>query len=227
MSVTPTAFERQIERLLARGYEPVTFAAAADAAADDLLLAITFDDAYRSVIERALPILDAAGAVATVFAPTAFVGSVRAVRWPGVEHWSGTEHEDELAPMSWSELAVLADAGWEIGSHSHTHPRLVELDDDGLSAELRESKLEIEQALGRPCRSLAYPYGSCDPRVVAAAAAAGYKAAAQLDPVVEPGPLAIPRLGLYRNDVGWRFRAKLNPSATALRRAFRNGVRRA
>ena len=96
-------------------------------------LAITFDDAYRSVFELAFPIISRAGFKATVFAPTAFVGSEEPMAWPGIDHWRDTEHASELMPMSWEELGHLAAAGWEIGSHTHSHPRLPELDDAALA----------------------------------------------------------------------------------------------
>ena len=35
--------------------------------------------------------------------------------------------------MSWAELRTLADAGWEIGSHTVTHPHLTQLDDATLA----------------------------------------------------------------------------------------------
>ena len=40
-----------------------------------------------------------------------------------------------------------------------------------------ESKTAVERLTGRPCRTLAYPYGLYDERVVPAARAAGYELA--------------------------------------------------
>jgi len=51
------------------------------------------------------------------------------------------------------------------------------LDGGELSRELEESKSEVERLTGRPCRTLAYPYGLYDERVVDAARAAGYELA--------------------------------------------------
>ena len=33
--------------------------------------------------------------------------------------------------MSWDQLGGLAEAGWEIGSHTRTHPHLTQVGDDG------------------------------------------------------------------------------------------------
>jgi peptidoglycan/xylan/chitin deacetylase (PgdA/CDA1 family) len=81
----------------------------------------------------------------------------------------------------------------ELGSHTMSHPDLRKVGDDDLASELEGSKAAIEKITGRPCRTLAYPYGLYDDRVIAATAAAGYDLAfAWL-----PGPwerLAAPRM---------------------------------
>ena len=58
-----------------------------------------------------------------------------------------------------------------------SHPDLRLLDGGELARELEESKTAVERLTGRPCRTLAYPYGLYDERVVAAAGAAGYELA--------------------------------------------------
>ena len=111
-----------------RGFRGVTFHEAVLRPPSAKTLAITFDDAYRSVIELAFPILSRAGFSATVFAPTDFVGIEEP--WPGRASTTGARPaREELVPMSWEELEHLAQAGWEIGSHTRSHPRLPTLDD--------------------------------------------------------------------------------------------------
>lgn len=77
--------------------------------------------------------------------------------WPSIDRWLGGPHESELAPMDWEQLDTLAAAGWEIGSHTVSHPKLSELGDDRLAEELGESKTACEEALEVPCTSVAYP----------------------------------------------------------------------
>jgi peptidoglycan/xylan/chitin deacetylase (PgdA/CDA1 family) len=175
-------------------------------------LAVTFDDGYRSVLEGALPVLQSLGVPATLFVPTAWVGVPGPMTWPGIDRWVGGPWDHELRPLAWEELRALADAGWEIGSHSRSHPRLTGLDDAQLTAELTESRSECERALGRPCTSIAYPYGDVDARVVAAAARAGYRAGAGLPMRPHtPRPLDWPRLGVSREDSSARFRRQSSP----------------
>lgn len=219
LSTTPTRFERQLGLLLSRGYRGVTFTEATRAAPGERVLAVTFDDAYRSVLALAEPILQRHGIPATVFAPTDYIGSERPMRWPGIEQWLGGTDEPELVPMSWAELRALAERGWEIGSHTCSHPHLTQIGDDALADELARSKSTCERELGAACDSLAYPYGDLDERVVAAAARAGYETAAALPSRLDArGALQWPRIGVYNADDELRFRLKVSAPLRGLRR---------
>jgi peptidoglycan/xylan/chitin deacetylase (PgdA/CDA1 family) len=218
MSVTPAAFERQLALLKSAGYRGATFADAVRAPSGRVV-AVTFDDAYLSELTLAKPLLDAVGYPATVYAPTAYLDSPgQPLKWDGIEQWHGGEHEHELLPMSWDQLGELAEAGWEIGSHTRTHPHLTTLDDETLREELVRSREEVEQRLGRACPTLAYPYGDHDERVVQAAGAAGYTAAGTLPGrLPRPRPLAWPRVGVYGGDDERRFRLKVSRGMRRLR----------
>jgi peptidoglycan/xylan/chitin deacetylase (PgdA/CDA1 family) len=217
LSTTPERFERQLRLLHGRGYRGVSFDDAVRAP-HERTVAVTFDDAYRSVLELARPILDRLGWPATVFAPTAGVDSGGPLSWPGIDQWLGGPHERELLPMSWRQLRELAAAGWQIGSHTVTHPHLTTLDDDALEHELARSKADCEQHLDAPCTSLAYPYGDVDPRAIDATARAGYATAAALPRRLGAShPLDWPRIGVYFGDDDRRFRLKVSPSVRRLR----------
>lgn len=222
LSTTPERLESQVALLAKRGYRPVRFSDAVRDPAQGRTVAITFDDAFRSVFALARPVLDRFGFPASVFAPTDGVSAGAALCWPGIDQWLGGPHEHELAPMSWAELGSLADAGWEVGSHTASHPHLTALDDDALEQELVRSKAACEQGLGRPCDSLAYPYGDVDARVVEAAARAGYETAGALPRRLgSQDPLCWPRIGIYRVDDDRRFRMKVSPT---FRRARSSGL---
>jgi peptidoglycan/xylan/chitin deacetylase (PgdA/CDA1 family) len=217
LSVTPAALREQLSLLVERGYRGVTFTEAVLGAVHGPVVAVTFDDAYRSVRELARPILYELGLPGTVFAPTTFPGG-GPMAWPGIDRWMGTEFEPELTPMTWEELRGLAAAGWEVGSHTRTHPRLTALDDAALAQELAGSRADCEREVDTPCRSLAYPYGDHDDRVVAAARAAGYDAAGTLPSRLHGhGPLRWPRVGVYHQDDGARFARKVSPGWRRLR----------
>lgn len=200
-AVTSQSLRDQIKALLDRGYRGATFTDALTAPRHPRTLAVTFDDAATSVYENAAPLLAEFGVPGTVFVPTDFPGRSTSMTWAGLERWLGGAHEHELQCMSWDQLGSLAETGWEVGSHTCSHPHLTQLDDDELERELAESKRECERRLDVACLSLAYPYGDVDARVARAARAAGYATAA-IAPVAPtvPLPLLWPRVGVYRGD---------------------------
>jgi peptidoglycan/xylan/chitin deacetylase (PgdA/CDA1 family) len=219
LALPPAAVEEQLEELIVRGYRGVTFSeAVSGSGAGERRLAVTFDDAYTSVVERGLPILSRLGLPGTVFVPADFLGRTGPMSWPGIDQWLGGPHEDEMRCMGRDQLSELLAAGWEVGSHTRSHPRLRALPEDRLRDELVGSKSRIEEALGRACRSLAYPYGDVNRGVARAAAAAGYTAASTLR-AWEPrrDPLMWPRVGVYRGDSLERFRLKVSPLARRLK----------
>ena len=219
LAVSPQAFEEQLERIVRRGYRGVTLTELVTERHRDRVVVVTFDDAYKSVLELAFPILERLGLPGTVFAPTRHMHG-RPMSWPGIDEWLDTEHRAELTGCTWDELSVLAQAGWEVGSHTRTHPRLPTLGDEALDDELQGSRHECEQRLGVPCRTLAYPYGHSDARVAAAARAAGYVAtlAGRRRPEGPPHP---PRVDIYRKDDPRRFAVKTSVLHAALTRVAR------
>ena len=216
-AVRADELERQLRLVLDRGYRGATFTDAVTGPLDGPRLVVTFDDAYRSVCERALPVLSRLGLPGTVFACTDYVGLSGPMPLAGLAPWLGTPVEEETRGMSWEQLDDLRRAGWEVGSHSGSHPRLTQLDDRELADELQRSKSACEQRFGAPCRSLAYPHGDVDARVVAAAQAAGYLAGATLHAGLRrPSPLQWPRVVLYRHEASWRSATKTARAGRAL-----------
>ncbi|MGI8729751.1 MAG: polysaccharide deacetylase family protein [Solirubrobacteraceae bacterium] len=219
LSVTPERLAHQMGTLVARGYRGATFTEAVTRPSGGRVVAVTFDDAYRSVLTGAFPILSALGLVATVFVPTDFIDDEgRKLSWPGIDEWSCGDYDHELTAMSWDELEGLTTEGWEMGSHTRSHPRLTTLGDERLLSELEVSRRTLESRFGRGCSSLAYPYGDYDARVAAAAGQAGYVAAATLPRRLHrPSPLAWPRVGIYHNDHAQRYRLKVFKPGRMLR----------
>jgi peptidoglycan/xylan/chitin deacetylase (PgdA/CDA1 family) len=216
LAVSPGRLRQQLELLLRRGYVGATFAEVVRGEAAAKTVAVTFDDGFRSVHRHALSVLSELGLPATVFVPTGLMGRRPPMRWRGIDEWVGTPYEEELTPLSWDELRLLRDAGWEVASHTVSHARLTQLNDEALASELSESRQRCAREMGRPCESLAYPYGDHDERVRAAARDAGYAAAAS----IRPGPpnlFSWPRIGVYPVDDRLRFRLKASPTVRRVR----------
>ena len=199
LSVGPDSLERQLRSLVRRGFRGVSAAEVLSAAGR--ALHVTFDDAYKSVA-NALPVLELLGLPATVFTCAAFAETGRPFDVPELASQAAA-HPKELATMNWEELRALSERGVEIGSHTMTHPHLPRLSDEEIDRELQDSRVRIEDELGRPCRFLAYPFGEHDARVRAGAERAGYEAAHSLASKTaraEARRFAIPRVDLYRRD---------------------------
>jgi peptidoglycan/xylan/chitin deacetylase (PgdA/CDA1 family) len=121
---------------------------------------LSFDDGWKSQIEYALPVLQKHRAKAVFYVFTNPIDH-RNPRW-----------------MSWDDVRALDHAGFEIGSHTLTHPYLTRIaGDDELDRELVMSKRRLEEELGHPVPAFAYPFGAKDERVERAVVAAGYTSA--------------------------------------------------
>jgi len=220
-TVEPARLEEQLADFLRRGYRGATLSEALTNPPAERTLVVTFDDAHASVGERAAPILAGLGLPGTVYVPTDFPDSGRPMGWDGYDMWLGTEHEPELACMGWEELRGLRDAGWEIGSHTRSHPHLPELTEAEIEDQLGESRQRCEEQMSAPCLSLAYPYGDFDERSVRIAREAGYRFAVTIPRQPEaPLPLRWPRVGVYHGEdarrVRWRARSRrLKPDPAA------------
>jgi peptidoglycan/xylan/chitin deacetylase (PgdA/CDA1 family) len=208
-AVRPDRLEEQLSMLVQRGYRGASFTEALTAPPSNRTLAVTFDDAPRSIATLAMPIMSRVGLPGTVFVPTKFPSN-GPLAWPGQENWVGTKHEHELTCMSWDELRELADRGWEIGSHTRSHPRLTALRAELVHEELHGSRQDLEEHLGSRCYSLAYPYSDFDARVVRAAREAGYLAAGTVPGrPMAPLPLQWPRVLVGRHDTARRLAIRI------------------
>jgi peptidoglycan/xylan/chitin deacetylase (PgdA/CDA1 family) len=151
------------------------------------LVAVTFDDGYVSVIENALPELRQRGIPATVFVPTGYWGGRPGwIKSPGHPFW-------QERVMSREELQRLASEPLvTIGSHTVSHPNLLQVSAREASRELAASKAELENLLGRPIEWLSFPHGVHDASLVRLAREAGYRWLFTIEPtLVDPLQLGV------------------------------------
>lgn len=210
LAVRPEALETQVESLVRRGYAPRTLSDALSTPGREKTVVVTFDDAYRSVREQALPVLSGLGVPGTVFVPTDLAGRAGLMTEAIAISPASAGPDREMRCMAWQELRELADAGWEVGSHTVSHADLTSVDRATAAVELRRSRGACEEEMGRRCRSVAYPFGAWNRAVVEEAAAAGYEygvtlGSRLLEPLSAGGPLEIPRDGVYGTTRGWQF----------------------
>jgi peptidoglycan/xylan/chitin deacetylase (PgdA/CDA1 family) len=131
-------------------------------------VAITFDDAYVSVAENALPELLARGFHSTIFVPVGTLGSRPS--WP-VE--DGSPDADETV-MSAEQIAPLPSSLVTLGSHTSTHPRLSRIDARNAQEEIEGSRLKLQALTAQEVRLLAFPYGDHNVSTIELCKVAGY-----------------------------------------------------
>lgn len=104
---------------------------------------LTVDDAYKSFLEGAMPLLQEYGFPATLFVNTETVG--------------GGNYLD------WDQLQSIRSKGIEIGNHSHSHAHFVNtISEEGLDTFLedaRQAQELLKKHLGEKPMLYAYPYG--------------------------------------------------------------------
>lgn len=162
LSMTTREFASLLEALRTRGVSIVPLADLLEDRETGDRVALTFDDGFASVRHAALPILQDAGAPATLFLTTGHVGKDN--------RWAGQPASIPVFPMlAWGDVEALAAAGIAIEAHTVSHPRLRRLSDAAIEDELEGCDAEIARRLGRSPTAFAYPYGDLDARVVAAA----------------------------------------------------------
>jgi peptidoglycan/xylan/chitin deacetylase (PgdA/CDA1 family) len=205
--VTPAQFVAQITSLAQRGYTGVTVRDIAKWQRGERSLpprpvAITFDDAYESVAEHAVPFLDSLKWPCTIFAVSSQLG--------GTNAWDVTAPRATL--LSAVSLRTLAATGHEIGSHSRHHARIRGLDSAAATSELAGARHDLEAQLGTSVESFAFPYGSHDPIAIKRVSFAGYRAACTLKRWANPAggnPLRLGRMSVGGPLSGWQFAIKL------------------
>jgi peptidoglycan/xylan/chitin deacetylase (PgdA/CDA1 family)/2-polyprenyl-3-methyl-5-hydroxy-6-metoxy-1,4-benzoquinol methylase len=191
--VRPEAFEEQLRYLRDNDYRTTTFAEwrAARAAKRPLRgrrVILTFDDGFADFAEFAWPLLRRYGFGATVFLVAGRIG--------GTSDWDSA-YGDTAALMDWNQILDLQAQGVEFGSHTINHQHLPALSPGEAATELLQARLRLEQRLGRPVRSLAYPFGQYEPWLLHLAGTCGYLDAVttrSMLSTLEDTDLALPRV---------------------------------
>lgn len=168
--VTPQVFDLQMSFLKRIGFHGVSLRTILDGnSSSESNIAITFDDGYEDNLEWAAPILEKHGFRATIFCISGKPGGVS--DWDKDPRWIGHPL------LSVSQMRDLDQRGFEIGSHTRSHPDLSKLSDCEVEDELIGSRRELEDSLGRQVETFCYPYGRYSPSSPEIAKKAGYRAA--------------------------------------------------
>lgn len=236
LTIPADLFERQLALLRRRGMRGGDLVALEQLAAGrgaGSTAFLTFDDGFRDNHETVLPLLRQYGFPAFVFVLPPLLDTGGDFVWPEMEA-DRERYPAKLRSVDWAMLEEMKEGGFEVGSHTLTHPHLPALGGEQLREELWQSRAAIRERLGS-CDTIAYPFGEWNAEVAAAAAECGYRFAFTLPTVSgqrRATPLSIPRINIDYRDDERRFAAKLSPwgrrillssAVGAIRRRRRSG----
>ncbi len=154
---------------------------------------VTVDDGFRSVYTEMLPVLRQYAIPAVAYLTPGLIG-------------------DRSEYLTWNEVARLADAGMAIGSHGWTHRSLGRMGPSEARDEAVRSREMLQQRLGRPVTSFAYPYGTLadfNDTTAGILTAAGYTTAftSQHSAIAKNAdPIELPRVKVEGGEGQWMFR---------------------
>jgi peptidoglycan/xylan/chitin deacetylase (PgdA/CDA1 family) len=185
--VRPADFASQMRWLDRHGYQAVTLRAVwkhwhRGAPLPTKPVVVSFDDGYRSIAQAAFRSLNARG-------------------WAGVLNLT-VKNLRVAGGLSDRQVRRLIAAGWELDSHTLTHPNLPSLGARELQREVAGSRTALRQKFGVPVDFFCYPAGRYDARVIAAVRRAGYLGATTtIDGLATPGrPYELRRVRVGRGD---------------------------
>jgi peptidoglycan/xylan/chitin deacetylase (PgdA/CDA1 family) len=163
LNISTEMFEDHLRWLSRHGYTPIHLAdwiswCREGKAIPDKPVALTFDDGYRDTAVFGFPLLKKYGFKGTLFLVSDQIG--------GTNSWDLPLGVSEQPLMTAEEVRYWAANGIEIGSHSRSHPDLRACAPETIEAELKQSRIQLEDLLAKPVTAFAYPYGYFDSRAL-------------------------------------------------------------
>jgi peptidoglycan/xylan/chitin deacetylase (PgdA/CDA1 family) len=198
--VDPSEFQAEVTWLAGRGYQAVTLQEWWDAWHGGPPLParpviISLDDGFRGWYTNAFPILQAAGFIGSMQLALSHLGRLQSAPAGG------------LSPYAWKiqpyMVRAMVAAGWELDSHSLTHPMLSMVPPAQLHAEVYDSRTALRARFGVPVNFFCYPYGDYSAPVIDAVKGAGYLGAVSVDPGLASSaqnPYVLRRIGVDRGE---------------------------
>ncbi len=115
-------------------------------------VSLSFDDGFSTIFTEILPVFDKYGFKASLFINPGVIPDEPVAG----QVWRG----------SWAYWRDARKRGFEIGSHSLTHRDLTKVPPGVLEEEIRESRRLIEEKVGGPAVSFAFPFDRANSRVI-------------------------------------------------------------
>ncbi len=214
--VTKDNFEKHLAYFKKQKLTPITFVDYLKYASGELPLhqfpsrpiILTFDDGYTDNYTNLLPLMQQYGYRGVLYLLGDF--TIRYNKWDA--DFDPAEPRSEI--MDQAQKQAFVAAGWEIGAHTLTHPKLTTLTLPAAAREIQRSKTELETALRTEIVSFAYPYGDCDDAVKNAVRAAGFALGVATDTGgqhLEDDRMQVFRINMFPNETTASLFKKTSP----------------
>lgn len=214
--VTKDNFAKHLAYFKKRQLTPITFLDYLKYASGELPLAafparpiiLTFDDGYLDNYTNLLPLMQQYGYRGVLY----LLGDaeVRYNRWD----LDADPTEPRADIMSPEQKRAFVAAGWEIGAHTQSHPRLSTLPLPAAAAEIVQSKAALETAFQTEIATFAYPYGDLSDEVKNAVRAAGFALGVATDTgglTIEADRMQVFRVNMFPNESAGSLFKKTSP----------------
>jgi peptidoglycan/xylan/chitin deacetylase (PgdA/CDA1 family) len=167
--VPPAKFDVEMKLLHDWGYTTITTSMLVTAITQGASLPprpiiITFDDSWGSQYTNAFPAMRKYGFTGVLYTVVGYINKP-----------SGLPTDPSY--LTTDQLKEMAAAGWEIGSHTETHQNIIVMSGDQMHFEIVQSRKDLEQELGVPILTFAYPFGGANSAITDYVHFAGYIAA--------------------------------------------------
>lgn len=170
LSVSPSAFARQMKLLHLLGYQGLSMSALMPYLTGEKqgkVVGITFDDGYLNNLTHALPVLQRHGFSATCYAVSQRLGQTNV--------WDQAQGVVQTPLMDADQLRQWVAGGQEVGAHTRHHVDLTKCDTPTCLEELTLGRTELEGVTGSAVIHFCYPYGQYTAEHVTMARQAGFE----------------------------------------------------
>lgn len=221
LHVDVAAFDDQLSRLLARGWQALDLDGYLRWRPGDRPgFLVTVDDGFAAALHLALPVLARHRVPSVWMLPAGLLG--------GTTRWLAEQPDEPI--LAADDIPEMQRHGAEIGAHSWDHPDMRGLSAAELARNTAQTRAALADAAGVPPRSFAYPFGYHDAAARDAVRSAGYAVGFAIHEDV--GAMAVSRLDVKPQDTrrsldwkllpgyrqAWRVASHVQPLRAALRR---------
>ena len=120
---------------------------------------MSFDDGFKNNFLNAVPILIKHQVPAIFFVPTSIIDA----DYDTIKNYcvNTTKYKNAIEMLTWEDLKKMLDLGFDIGSHTKTHARFIDISKDQniMIEEIKGSKIDLERKLNISCKYISWPFG--------------------------------------------------------------------